>query len=270
MLSLQTNAPPINSVRNAFDAGDGAQAEKIEHVGPVIGRLVTEQESCSAPGVVGRNQASQGAGRASVKQTERLVEAPQTAEAGGEAISAIGRDVSWINCLASNTRRVCATATGEAPRCWRNSRRNCLSPTPSRSASGRRSASSSAPISIIASARDTVLEVPRQAPRSGAVSGRQRRQGRNPASCAAAAVGKKRTFSSGRARRANRTAIDSGRQDRREQTAVETGIARANRAVAGVVIEVHGASLRFQAPPRLAVFGLVQRHSRPIPPDKAF
>ena len=38
----------------------------------------------------------------------------------------------------------------------------------------------------------TVFDVPRQAPRSGAVSGRQRRQGRNPAACAAAAETKKR------------------------------------------------------------------------------
>jgi hypothetical protein len=46
-----------------------------------------------------------------------------------------------------------------------------------------------------ARARDTVFEVPRQQPASGAVSGRQRRQGRNPASCAAAADAKKRQFS---------------------------------------------------------------------------
>jgi hypothetical protein len=56
------------------------------------------------------------------------------------------------------------------------------------------SASSSAPCSIRLKAHDTVFDVPRQAPRSGAVSGRQRRQGRKPASCAAAAVGKKMTF----------------------------------------------------------------------------
>ena len=37
--------------------------------------------------------------------------------------------------------------------------------------------------------RETVFDVPRHAPRSGAVSGRQRRQGRKPASWAAAAVG---------------------------------------------------------------------------------
>jgi len=46
-----------------------------------------------------------------------------------------------------------------------------------------------------ASARETVFEVPRQEPSPGAVSGRQRRQGRKPASCAAAAEAKKRQFS---------------------------------------------------------------------------
>jgi hypothetical protein len=46
-----------------------------------------------------------------------------------------------------------------------------------------------------ASARLTVLAVPRQKARSGAISGRQRRQGRKPASCAAAAEAKKRQFS---------------------------------------------------------------------------
>jgi len=40
-----------------------------------------------------------------------------------------------------------------------------------------------------------VLELPRQKARSGDVSGRQRKHGRNPASCAAAAVWKNRTFS---------------------------------------------------------------------------
>ena len=54
---------------------------------------------------------------------------------------------------------------------------------------------SSPPFSMRPSARVTVLEVPRQTARSGAVSGRQRRQGRKPASCAAAADGKKMTFS---------------------------------------------------------------------------
>ena len=57
------------------------------------------------------------------------------------------------------------------------------------------------PSAIRARARDTVLEVPRQDARSGAVSGRQRRQGRKPASWAAAADAKKRQFSN-RGRRA--------------------------------------------------------------------
>ncbi len=65
--------------------------------------------------------------------------------------------------------------------------------------------SSSAPDAISAMARDTVLDVPCQAAMSGEVSGRQRKQGRNPASCAAAALGRKMTFSSpsaaGRGRR---------------------------------------------------------------------
>jgi hypothetical protein len=39
------------------------------------------------------------------------------------------------------------------------------------------------------------LAVPRQKARSGAISGRQRRQGRNLASCAPAADAKKRQFS---------------------------------------------------------------------------
>jgi hypothetical protein len=40
-----------------------------------------------------------------------------------------------------------------------------------------------------------VFELPRQDARSGADSGRHRRHGRNPASCAAAAELKKRQFS---------------------------------------------------------------------------
>jgi hypothetical protein len=45
------------------------------------------------------------------------------------------------------------------------------------------------------SARDTVLDVPRHAASSGAVSGRHLRHGRNPASCAAAADVKNSMFS---------------------------------------------------------------------------
>lgn len=45
------------------------------------------------------------------------------------------------------------------------------------------------------SARDTLATVPSQAGVPGAVSGRQRKQGRKPAASAAAAAGKKRQFS---------------------------------------------------------------------------
>jgi hypothetical protein len=56
-------------------------------------------------------------------------------------------------------------------------------------------AESSAPASIRVKARETVFDVPRHDPRAGEISGRQRKHGRKPASCAAAADGKKRTFS---------------------------------------------------------------------------
>ena len=46
-----------------------------------------------------------------------------------------------------------------------------------------------------AAPRETVFEVPRQDASSGALSGRQRRQGRKPAACAATADEKKRQFS---------------------------------------------------------------------------
>jgi hypothetical protein len=113
------------------------------------------------------------------------------------ATSVIGSWVSWISCLANSTRRVCATAMGEAPRCWLNRRRSWRPPIPSFSAkaSTPASLSSSAPSAISLSARDTVLDEPRQKASSGAISGRQRRQGRKPASWAAAAEAKKRQFS---------------------------------------------------------------------------
>jgi len=45
-------------------------------------------------------------------------------------------------------------------------------------------------------ALDTVASVPRQASSAGELSGRQRKQGRKPASCAAAALGTNLQFSS--------------------------------------------------------------------------
>jgi len=93
-------------------------------------------------------------------------------------MSCIGSAVSSISRFAKCRRWVCATASGEAPT-WRvNNRLRCRLVTPSRSASCSMSASSSAPVAIRRRPRRTVVEVPLHAGEPGAVSGRQRRQGR--------------------------------------------------------------------------------------------
>ena len=71
------------------------------------------------------------------------------------ATSTIFMRVSWSSCFASSTRRVCATAIGDAPRCLSKRRRSWRSPMPRRSARPSTSPSSSAPSAISASARDT-------------------------------------------------------------------------------------------------------------------
>ena len=90
---------------------------------------------------------------------------------------------------------------------------------------------------ISASARETVFEVPRHAAASGEISGRQRRQGRKPASCAAAALGKKRKFSGFGVRAGtDRAAIDPGASSRRRKCARRSAGSRVReRAVANVV-----------------------------------
>ncbi len=59
---------------------------------------------------------------------------------------------------------------------------------PTRAASASTGASSRAPSWMSASARRTTADVPSHAGVPGAASGRQRRQGRKPASAAAAAL----------------------------------------------------------------------------------
>lgn len=66
---------------------------------------------------------------------------------------------------------------------------------PSRAASCPTEPSSSAPSSIIRSARATLASVPAQAGVPGAASGRQRKQERYPSASAAAALGAKVQFS---------------------------------------------------------------------------
>src|SRR5882757_2676790 len=106
----------------------------------------------------------------------------------------IGKFVSSISFLAKCRRRVCATAIGVAPRCFKNKRRRCLDPTPKRSARTSTPPSSSPFSPIKRNARETVFEVPNHAGVPGELSGRHRKQGRKPASAAAAALGKYRTF----------------------------------------------------------------------------
>jgi len=111
------------------------------------------------------------------------------------ATADILRLVASRSVFARWTRRVVATAVGEAPAWRRNSRRRWRAVIPSVSASSSTLCPSSRnPASIRRSARDTLAAAPRQAGVPGAVSGRHRRHGRNPARSAAAAVGKKTTL----------------------------------------------------------------------------
>src|SRR5947207_2211155 len=116
------------------------------------------------------------------------------ANPAANAMAEIGIVVSSSIILARCTRRVAATELGDAPACRRNRRRRCRGPTPSVSASASTDFSSRKPRSISLSARETVAAAPRHAGVPGAVSGRQRKHGRNPARSAAAAVGKNTTF----------------------------------------------------------------------------
>ena len=117
------------------------------------------------------------------------------ANPAANAIADIGIAVPSTKAFARCTRRVVATAVGEAP-AWRsNNRRRCRAVIPSVSArSPTLLPSSRYPRSMSRSARETVAAAPRHAGVPGAASGRQRKQGRNPARSAAAAVGKNTTF----------------------------------------------------------------------------
>ena len=117
------------------------------------------------------------------------------ANPAAKAISDIDIVVPSTSAFARCTRRVVATALGEAPAWRRNNRRRWRVVIPSVSARSLTLASASRnPRSISLSARDTVAAAPRHAGVPGADSGRHRKHGRNPARSAAAAVGKNTTF----------------------------------------------------------------------------
>ena len=190
--------------------------------------------------------APQRAGRPAEQLAEGLVEAAHAAEARGQRH--LGhRQVRVVDQLlgeqhaprlrdGDRARRRDAAGTAAA---------SCRPPTPSRSARASTSASLVVERAVgdqRQRARSPCWTVPRQKASSGAISGRQRRQGRKPASCAAAAEAKKRQFSNfGRARRADRPAIDAGRGHAHEDAAVEAGVAGLEGAVAGSAVEqFHG------------------------------
>ena len=198
-------------------------------------RRYAESSTCSTPGMArAPRNASSGAGSNGARAGRRSASAPFGAACGARRISpggrrnvrpnaarsrralakpdaaatsASGRRVSSSSRRAKCTRRVSATSSGEAPTCSANSPRNQRDVTPSRAASVSTDPSSSAPPSISRSARRTSADVPCQAAEPGAVSGLQRRHGRNPAASAAAALAKNEQW-----RRAGSRAGQTGRQ----------------------------------------------------------
>ena len=104
----------------ASTPGIARAARKREHRLPVVGRPVGQPDRhrrrvgrLGAPSRDAAPPAAAGRGCWKVSLKRRTLPKPDAS-----ATSVIGRFVSWISCLASSTRRVCATATGEAPRCW--------------------------------------------------------------------------------------------------------------------------------------------------------
>ena len=245
LLAVQADGAAIGVALDGFDPGDGAGAEKTEHGGPVVGGTVAQQQADLAVRA-GRDVSARRIGAArsggrrnsawNVSLNRRRLPKP-----AAMAISVIGRRVSWINCLASSTRRLCATAMGEAPRCCWNSRRSCRSPTPTR----------------LAEVIDGGLIQRAQFDQSegagdgvgGAAPGAEVGGGFRAAAQAGAEPGLVRRGGGGeeddvlrtrRAGGADRAAVDAGGFDAGEQAAVEAGVADGHRAVAGVVVEIEG------------------------------
>ena len=171
----------------------------------------------------------------------------------------MGRRVSWISCLASSTRRS-----------GRRRRRGAqvlaeLSPQLARADAGP--GGQRVQVAVVQRAQLDQLQRARHAggqPRRGAGGGRDFR--------AAAQAGmeaglprprpwrRRRHCATGRARRTDRTAVDARGLDRGEEASVVAGVAHADGAVAGVVIEIHAAML---TPVRDGVLAVSDRVVRP-------
>ena len=175
---------------HGLDPRRGAGGQEANHLRPVIGRPVGQAEAITVGTVRSpARELAQFGWRSRKSLADLAVQPAQAAEAGGKrdlarSAAAFRRSVSWRNAPAGSARRRAASrqdaertaGAGAAP-----SRRGDR-PAP------RRSSRSSAPSLMRRSPRDTTLDVPDHAGVAGDASGRQRRQGRNPSACAAAAV----------------------------------------------------------------------------------
>ena len=120
-------------------------------------------------------------------------------------------------------------------------------------------ASSSAPSSISCNARATLEAAPARGRRRARFPGGSAgRDGSRPP--CGRGRGVKTTLRDRRARRTDRTAVDARGLDRGEEASVVAGVAHADGAVAGVVIEVHAAML---TPVRDGVLRFSDRVVRP-------
>ena len=125
---------------DALNPGNRARAQEFAQVLPVVRRPVGQPQHdlltlTRGTGVPGRARAAARAalgGRcfANASLKRRLLPKP-----AASAICVIGSEVCSSRQTAKCSRRVCATASGEAPTCRANSRSRCRGPMPSRAAS---------------------------------------------------------------------------------------------------------------------------------------
>lgn len=114
------------------------------------------------------------------------------------AISPNGILVPVIKPVADCKRHVTATCRGFASTCLMNKCDRCRGPMPRQAARSSTDCPSRKPSLIRRRPRFTVVAVPRHSGLPGALSGRQRKHGRNSTLSAAAAVGTKKLFLNGR------------------------------------------------------------------------
>src|SRR5207249_3659232 len=161
------------------------------------------------------------------------------ANPAANAIVPIGSVVSSTRTLARCTRRVVATAAGDAP-AWRTkSRRRCRAVMPSVSArSSTVWPSSRKPRSMSRMARETVAAAPCHAGVPGAVSGRHPQAGAEARSLGGGRRGEEHDVARpGRLHGTGGPAVDPGGQHAGEEPPVEPTVARQPCTIAGAPVE---------------------------------